>query len=675
MFPLPTLIGSLLAASTLATQSLAQFAPYDGNLTYIESPYDLGINISYRKVPKGVCQTAFDSQIQYTGWISVPGEFPTNIFYWLVYAREPTNALTVWLNGGPGSTSMIGFFTGAGPCEVVEKGADRLETVAREWGWDRASNMVFFDQPNQVGFSFDSPTNKSVDFQFGNFTQVPQSVPKGRNPLTFLNGTFPTYNPANTANTSSQAAMAMWHAMQVFLGEFLQPKKGDVEVSLFAESYGGRYGPVFFDTWEAQNVQYQTNDSVRQIHLTALGIVNGCVDDLIQAPYYTEMMVNNTYGIKMLSATEAQYYNGTFSQQNGCRDLIKECRDLNSRLDPDNHGNIPDVNQACSAASQACLSLVEPYMNTGRDPWDIAFNLPNSFPSSLYAEYLNTRKVQVGIGSIVNFTSTASFIPPLFIQTGDYQRGPIIPKLSGLLLNGVRIGLIYGDRDFICNWLGGEALSLAIASDAGGNYASQFPTAGYAPIIVNETYVGGQVRQYGNLSFSRIFQAGHAVPAYQPETAFQVFARIILGTDISTGGPVDLSSYTTTGDVDANRNSQSPPNNPAPTCYVRNMRETCPDDSVTGLLNGDGVVINGIWYSSASDWPGAPDKTSPSDSSTGGGGGSPATPTTTAELTGVFTATSTPKDPNAASSLLSTNSMGVGFAVISCFMVGLLVIV
>ena len=81
---------------------------------------------------------------------------------------------------------------------------------------------------------------------------------------------------------------------------------------------------------------------------------------------------------------------------------------------------------------------------------------------------------------------------------------------------GVRIGFIYGDRDYICNWLGGEAISLAVAAETSAAYASLFPAAGYAPIIVNTTYIGGVVRQYGNLSFSRIYDAGHSVPAYQP---------------------------------------------------------------------------------------------------------------------------------------------------------------
>lgn len=139
------LIGSLVVIVVFPALSHAQFAPNEVNLTTISSPVDPSVTISYKE-PKGACKTAFDSQQQYTGWVGVPGEFPTNIFFWFVAAREPTPLLTIWLNGGPGSSSMFGLFTEAGPCEVVEAGADRLETAAREWGWDRASNMLFIDQ-------------------------------------------------------------------------------------------------------------------------------------------------------------------------------------------------------------------------------------------------------------------------------------------------------------------------------------------------------------------------------------------------------------------------------------------------------------------------------------------------------------------------------------------------
>lgn len=40
-------------------------------------------------------------------------------------------------------------------------------------------------------------------------------------------------------------------------------------------------------------------------------------------------------------------------------------------------------------------------------------------------------------------------------------------------------------------------------------FGTKFRKAGYTKIQTNKAYVGGYVRQYGNLSFSRVLQAGH----------------------------------------------------------------------------------------------------------------------------------------------------------------------
>ena len=74
-----------------------------------------------------------------------------------------------------------------------------------------------------------------------------------------------------------------------------------------------------------------------------------------------------------------------------------------------------------------------------------------------------------------------------------------------LLDSDVKFTLIYGDRDYRCPWLGMEKLSIA----ANWTGAEEYRAAGYEYIHVNSTYDGGMVKQHGNLSFSRIFQAGH----------------------------------------------------------------------------------------------------------------------------------------------------------------------
>lgn len=441
--------------------------------------------------------------------------------------------------------------------------------------------------------------------------------------------------------------MAIWHMLQGFLGAFPEyaPNSTSIGVHLFAESYGGKYGPAFASIWQQQNLKRSngtlSKNTTIEIKLASLGIVNGCVDDLIQSPYYPAMAVNNTYGLQAINPTRASLANASFYASGGCRDLITQCRQAVAAQDPTNEGNVSDVNSLCGNAYSSCVTnVMQPYYDAGRSVYDIAHFLPDPFPSNTYLEYLNTASVLQAIGSPVNFTQTDQQVISAFTSTGDYERQSLVPSIAALLNQGIRVGFLYGDRDYICNWLGGEAISLAVAAATSPSYASIFPNSGYAPIIVNTSYIGGVVRQYGNLSFSRIYDAGHSVPAYQPETAFQVFARIIFGTSISTGAIINRAVYNTTGPLNATQTNSLPPS-PSATCWLRNVPETCNGDQKNMIVNNEGVIINGILYDASSDWssPGASTTATAIVSVNSVG----VTVTTTTEiLTGFFTATATP---------------------------------
>ncbi|KAM5346705.1 hypothetical protein ACJ41O_009710 [Fusarium nematophilum] len=636
----------VLLIPLLSCPSAAQFLPRTDaqarNLTVVRSPANRNVTVSY-KVPEGACTTAFDTQKQYTGWVSVPGDYPTNLFFWFVEARERTDSLTIWLNGGPGSSSMYGFFTGNGPCEIVEKGLDDYDTVAREWGWDRASNMLFIDQPNQVGLSYDTPTRGTINFARDEVEQPPvanTNLPE----WVLLNGTFSSGNGNHTANTTETAAMAVWHMVQGFLTTFPQyqpstrSRNSSLGVNLFAESYGGRYGPVFAETFQEQNARRRSGELPRNstidVHLSSLGIVNGCVDMEIQVPYYPMFASENSYGYKAISTSDATFYLDKYSAEGGCRDLLHQCGTEVLFNDPEGEGDEASVNNACAKAREDCLEIQTAYFGSGRSVYDLAAPNADPFPPMTFQEYLNQASVQRAMGTPVNYTLTNFDIYSEFAETGDMARDGNIRRLAALLNEGVRIGFVYGDRDYICNWMGGEAVSKSLASEAGNEYSTKFASAGYAPIIVNDSYIGGVVRQFGNLSFSRIYQAGHAVPAYQPETAFQVFARIILGTSVSTGEDIDSRSYNTTGDANATHTDDLP-NQLSPTCYVRALSGTCDEDARQLAVDNKGVVINGVLYASSEDWPLQTESNEETTSST-------PTPTTTGDMTGVYTATETP---------------------------------
>lgn len=234
-------------------------------------------------------------------------------------------------------------------------------------------------------------------------------------------------------------------------------------------------------------------------------------------------------------------------------------------------------------------------MRAGRAVYDIAHADPDSFIPEYYLEYLNNATVQQAVGSPINFTTTSMAVFNGFKSTGDYPRGGMLGNIAYLLEQGVRVGLIYGDRDFICNYMGGEAVSLAVPYSDHDKFAS----SGYQDVYIESTeQVGGQTRQYGNFSFTRVFQAGHLVPAYQPEAAWTIFSRLISGRSIADGSVINTNSlngmpiYQTTGKGYSDT-GLIPPSSPNNTCYVRDVN-TCTKEQFAMLAAGEGTIQNGV---------------------------------------------------------------------------------
>jgi len=86
--------------------------------------------------------------------------------------------------------------------------------------------------------------------------------------------------------------------------------------------------------------------------------------------------------------------------------------------------------------------------------------------------------------------------------------------------------LVYsGDKDFVCNWRGGEAWTNAV--EWSGQAA--FQAAPYSDWLVDGK-PAGQLKQAGNFKFLRVFEAGHMVPMDQPVNALNMLQTFMMGT-------------------------------------------------------------------------------------------------------------------------------------------------
>lgn len=113
--------------------------------------------------------------------------------------------------------------------------------------------------------------------------------------------------------------------------------------------------------------------------------------------------------------------------------------------------------------------------------------------------------------------------------------------------------LTHTEQDYICNWFGGEALSLAL------NYthADEFRASGYEPFVVDGVEYG-EGRQYGNFSFTRVYDSGHEVPYYQPKAALELFRRVINDRVISDGSEKVTPTYGSEGLPNATHTNVAP---------------------------------------------------------------------------------------------------------------------
>jgi vitellogenic carboxypeptidase-like protein len=88
---------------------------------------------------------------------------------------DATKPLAIWMNGGPGSSSIFGNFLENGPMTITSTGTtvDGETTYTYEMGlrlegdwegagtgsWADSAHLVFVDQPEGTGFSYSTVEN------------------------------------------------------------------------------------------------------------------------------------------------------------------------------------------------------------------------------------------------------------------------------------------------------------------------------------------------------------------------------------------------------------------------------------------------------------------------------------------------------------------------------------
>ncbi|KAI0768078.1 alpha/beta-hydrolase [Trametes elegans] len=428
----------------------------------------------------GVCETNPGVE-QLSGYIDVgknmsmasgPARRPCGLWFWFFEARHnpETAPLTLWINGGPGCSSMIGLLQEHGPCSVKEDGKT---TELNPFSWNNISNIIYIDQPIGTGFSYGT-----VD----------------------VNSTF-------------AAAPAVWTAFQV-LFESKEFAKYQTREFIFAtESYGGHFGPEFVSFFDEQNAKI-ANKTLKgeTINVSALMINNGWYDPLINNEAYVDF-ATFAPGYGQLQSDEVlAKLNESFYGHGGCRDQELACYAA---------GESSESNRICANADDYCITNVLIPAVGDRDSYDLRQNASSLFPPSYYLDLLHNKTILEKIGAEVEFEMCSDAVGNQFARTGDDAR-TLLPKLAELADSKLKILIWAGDADINCNWLGSHASVLAMdwyGNDTLHNTPFQNITIHGKPVAA--------VQNVDNFSFARVYAAGHEVPAFQPEAAFEIFSQVI----------------------------------------------------------------------------------------------------------------------------------------------------
>ncbi|KAI0300722.1 carboxypeptidase-like protein S1 [Multifurca ochricompacta] len=288
----------------------------------------------------GICETT-PGVNQFSGYLTVGSSM--SMFFWFFEARNsPTTApLALWLNGGPGCSSMIGLFQENGPCTF--NNAPGSTPVLNPNSWNNVANMLYVDQPIGTGFSF---------------------------------GT-------DTVTSTITAAPFVWNLLQAFYAQF--PTYENRNFGLFTESYGGHYGPEFASYFESQNaaIALGTITGVK-VPLVALGINNGWFDPTLQYKAYIDYSLSNPYRA-LITSSQASSYLSSYNQ--ACLPALNTC--ISS-----------GTNSACSNADKTCFNDIEGPISTANfDVYDLRAPSQDPFPPETYVTYLQTASIQSAIGA------------------------------------------------------------------------------------------------------------------------------------------------------------------------------------------------------------------------------------------------------------------------------------
>ncbi|CAJ1049142.1 lysosomal protective protein [Xyrichtys novacula] len=418
---------------------------------------------------------------QWSGYLQArPGKF---LHYWFVTSqRDPVkDPLVLWLNGGPGCSSLDGFLSENGPFHVNDDGATLYEN---NFSWNKIANILYLESPAGVGYSYSDDQKYATD--------------------------------------DDQVADDNYKALQSFFTKF--PNFTQNEFFIFGESYGGIYAPT---------LSLRVATGAAKINFKGFGVGNGissfALNDqaLIYFGYYHGLFGEDLWRDLNTNCCDKEGCNFSNSTSETCQTLVNVAFGIiyNSGLNEYALYLDCEGGRRSHKGYESAMSLL--FRNYRKHSHISKFSEPGPSFMSLKGvpPCLNSTAQRNWLrrGDVRKALHIPDTLPPWDLCSDDVgEKYTTLYKTVKdvylkLLSMGLRALVYNGDTDMACNFLGDQWF----VEDLGLE-----PTTKYQSWITDDQ-IAGFYQQFGNITFLTVKGAGHMVPQWAPGPAFHMFQSFI----------------------------------------------------------------------------------------------------------------------------------------------------
>lgn len=335
-----------------------------------------------------------DKVKQYSGYFDVnkEDEDGRHLFFWFFESRnDPKNdPIILWLNGGPGCSSLMGLFYEHGPAVIL---TEEKEPLFNPHSWNNNASVIYLDQPSGVGFSYSDS------------------------------------GYAEIADTRA-ASVDTYAFLSLFFKQF--PEYKNLGLHIAGESYAGHYIPSI-----ATEI---LSHPERDFEFSSILIGNGWTDVYNQVPSYEPMACGKGGYPSILDESQCLRVNKSASR---CQTVDGQCYKHQDRF-----RCIP-ASYVCDSVTDPFMETgLNPYDIRKKCIGKLCYG-----DIDLYADYLNRKDIQAAIGAeIEDYASCSDSVFNAFAYSGDSGK-PFQFDVAQALQQGLPVLVYAGDKDYICNWL------------------------------------------------------------------------------------------------------------------------------------------------------------------------------------------------------------------------------